>query len=651
MDPKRILALACLAGALGPPAPSRAEPPAAPVFPAGVELVAFDAGVVDSEGHPVPGLGPDDFALAVDGREYPVASTDFVLQTGAALGPPPSPSGFPPAFSSNEGFAQGRLLLLVVDQGNLSAGRGRDAAAAAQILLDGLGPADRVGLLTLPGDGPREELTSDHARVREALRKVSGRGLSRHRRISLLEALAYVEDDDHWRWEDAVRRECPDTLNAPQCESDLRDEAWDLASQWKNQSERSLASLASAFAALRRIEGSKVVVLLAEGLGLAGGGSRARAVPELDELARSAAEAGVSLFVVRVRPASLVEASGTGGVVVDAQAEDQDALGLGLSMLAERTRGAVFAGSPVAAVARVGREISAHYLVGFEPEAALRDGRLHDLVLRARRPGITVRTRRAVVVPAPGQRRDDAESLAATLRTPGTATGLPLRVCTWSLRDVGSGQVRVLIRGEVGGRGATGGLVAGHVLLDSRGRVVSTALDRPAVPARPGEPLSYAASATLEPGLYNLRLAARDAAGRQGSVDHAVRASLTEGGGLLLSDLLLGHPPPPPGPFRPAVSLVTAGEPFLARLEVDEAAPGTLERASVGLSLSPEAPGPAPRELPLPLGPGSSPGRGLAQGLVAAEGLEPGRWLARAVVRVDGREVGSASHPFEVAAR
>jgi Ca-activated chloride channel family protein len=41
---------------------------------------------------------------------------------------------------------------------------------------------------------------------------------------------------------------------------------------------------------------------------------------------------------------------------------------------------------------RVARELHSQYLIGFEPPE--RDGRLHHLDVRVRRPGVTVRARR-----------------------------------------------------------------------------------------------------------------------------------------------------------------------------------------------------------------------------------------------------------------
>ena len=49
-------------------APAAGEQPQPPVFGVGVDVVAVDASVVDGEGRPVLGLGPEDFRVEVDGK-------------------------------------------------------------------------------------------------------------------------------------------------------------------------------------------------------------------------------------------------------------------------------------------------------------------------------------------------------------------------------------------------------------------------------------------------------------------------------------------------------------------------------------------------------------------------------------------------------
>lgn len=203
---RAVLAFGLLAVLVPSPSPTLAPQPSPtpPVFASGVELVALDVGVVDEGGRPVPDLRPEEFEVRVRGKARRVVTAEFISRTGE---PPEEPSGPPPThFSTNEGLVQGRLVLLAVDQGNIQMGEGRRVIRAADKLLDRLGPADRVGLLTLPGPRPREELTTQHERVREQIKNLAGQGRFAGRRLALLEALAFGEHEDDFRWQAALGR-------------------------------------------------------------------------------------------------------------------------------------------------------------------------------------------------------------------------------------------------------------------------------------------------------------------------------------------------------------------------------------------------------------------------------------------------------------
>src|SRR5262249_6012899 len=128
-----------------------------PTFPTGVELIAVDVGVFDAAGNPVRDLRPEDFEVRLGGTPRRLASAEFVSRTGLSTATPPLATV--PFFSSNEGLAQGRLIVLAIDDGSIPAGRGRSAIRAAGTLLDRIGPGDQVALVTLPGPQPREDFT------------------------------------------------------------------------------------------------------------------------------------------------------------------------------------------------------------------------------------------------------------------------------------------------------------------------------------------------------------------------------------------------------------------------------------------------------------------------------------------------------------
>src|SRR4029078_2133220 len=149
------------------------EPQAAqPTFRSTVDLVPVDVNVIDKDGRPVAALAAGTFALSADGKPRRIASAQFISVTRSLETPPPQPR----EYDSNSGAAGGRLVMLVIDSGNIAARRGRPAIQAARRVVGALNPADRVALVTIPGAGPQIDFTSNRAIVQTLLDKVVGQG-------------------------------------------------------------------------------------------------------------------------------------------------------------------------------------------------------------------------------------------------------------------------------------------------------------------------------------------------------------------------------------------------------------------------------------------------------------------------------------------
>ena len=110
--------------------------------------------MLDGQGNPVPALGAPDFTVTVDDEERRIVSVEFV-----AVEDPPEPSstveapGSKPYYSTNQGLAPGRLVILVIDQNNIRFGGARGLVEAAGRFLDHLGPADLVAFAAIPAIG------------------------------------------------------------------------------------------------------------------------------------------------------------------------------------------------------------------------------------------------------------------------------------------------------------------------------------------------------------------------------------------------------------------------------------------------------------------------------------------------------------------
>ena len=107
------------------------------------------------------------------------------------------------------------------------------------------------------------------------------------------------------------------------------------------------------------------------------------------------------------------------------------------------------------------------------------------------------------------------------------ATGLPLRVATYSLRAPTAGKVRVLVATDIG-RAESGPLdtTIGYSVMTPSGKAVTNAFDSTTAQLLDKESSGLVHSTIaidLLPGKYRLKLAVVDKNGRKGSVDHSVR--------------------------------------------------------------------------------------------------------------------------------
>ena len=645
------IALAALLAASRPAAAQQPEAVAQPpVFGVGVDVVAVDASVVDAEGRPVLGLGPEDFRVQVDGKPRRLVSVEYV---GRDLEPAAPPRARPAHFSSNEGAPGGRLVLLLVDRGNIGRGKGREVLKGAERFLDTLAPGDRVGLAFVPGPGAGIEFTPEVEDVRRGLKGVVGQADRSGFRVPLAEAVSHIQLNDRRRWEEFLLEQCggymsetreytsPDRPIAfaqarmEQCNLDLQNEAALVYRLYRERSLATQSALRATFRSLERIEGPKTLVFISEGLGTESPG-------ELRDLGIAASRARVTLFVVLLDTSS-ADASFNYSAI--ATMEDREVESGGLYDLATQARGAVLrvTGSGETAFQRIAREMMGYYLLGFEPEAGDRDGGSHQIKVAVSRSEATVRARGLLSIPAAPP--TPKELLAAALRSPLLDSGLPVRLTAYTLTDAAAGKVRVLMAARVGG--STRPLSVGFALADAAGKVAASRAYE-GIAGGEGEWVEFTAEAVVDPATYNLRLAAVDAVGRRGSVEHTVKAALLSAGGLEISDLVLA-PSSAGAAVRPAVDLELAGGGLSALLELASRDPARLARASVAFELAESAEGRALLRAPVEAGAPGKDGTRVARVEIAAGLLPPGDYAARAEVSVEGKPVAVVTRPFRIA--
>jgi hypothetical protein len=478
--------------------------------------------------------------------------------------------------------------------------------------------------------------------------------------VSLVDAIACAGSDegslqtslDAERCREAIERECgAGPSRSPSCVARLREEAFQVASEYERTSSMSRSLLKAAFETLRPIEGQKVLILVSQGLGfpemgaLTGSGGH-----ELRELVSAAATSGVSFYVVPPAPEAAVSAETS--LPARAFEEDRRLHEWGLESLAVETHGAFVREVPERAFERVLRETTGYYRLGFEPEGNDRDGKARKVEVKVTRPGLVVRARPLASFAPPKSGRPRKEALADALRAPTLATTIPLRVATWTLGTTEAGKVRLLVGAEIGGNAERQGLEVGYVLLDEKGKVAASASQPLLGEAREAaDAIRYNASLAVPPGPYTLRLAVRDGRGRLGSVDHHVEAGLVRAGDFALSDLLLGPVPEAGQSFHAAVVPEAAGGDLLVHGEIWGEEGAGLDGASASFDVVSIETGASVRSSPVRLTGADRPGRRLVQVRLPLEDLSPGRYLARVVVAAAGVTRGAAVRPFRVRER
>jgi VWFA-related protein len=610
-------------------------------FKAAVDVVAVDVNVVDRDGRPVDDLQATAFSLAVDGQPRRIVSAEFVRLTPTPA-PPPSTH-----FSTNENARGGRLIALVVDQGNISAGRARAAAESAIRFVKRLSPSDRVGLFVIPAPGPQISFTSNHALIESQLPRIAGQAVANlgPQRVGLAEAVR-IERGDQLALNTAADRECTGSERQI-CMQELSAEARELTGEMRDRTRNSLASLRVLMEQLAASKAPKTVVYLSEALVIEEDRS------ELDWVGPLAAKGQIALHVIRI---DLPAADASSSRRSFNRSADAAVAEEGLSMLAALARGSLFrmVGNADNIFNRLALEMSGYYLLGFEPEAGDRDGKPHKIKITVPgRRGIDVRGRQDFSVEEP-RRLTDEETLAETLRSPLLASDINLKATAYTFRDEATQKLRILIAADIDrSQNSAGRIALGYALLDAGGNIVSSQFERELkTPVNGDTQIQHfvAAAAGGGPGIYGLKLAVVDEEGRRGSVQHAFRAQLTAAGDIRVADLVLGeHAGGTAGAAPTVVGDFRDAETLHGYVELYADGPEVLRRASIALEISAKEDSRALESKPARVDEAlSTASRRVAEGVLSIGVLPPGDYHARAVVSLDGRKVGQVVRPFRV---
>ena len=623
-----------------------------PTFRTGVDVITVDVGAVDSRGQPVTDLHAPEFTIKIDGQARRIVSADLVKyeytpDNGVTRRPAPKQQEFETLFTTNITQAEGRMIMIAVDQMNIRPGAARPILDSAARFLDKLNPADRVAFISYPEPGVVVDFTGDKQRIRLAMQKVIGtqsRFVGR-RNIGLVEAIDIAQKGDDRRMQEVTNRECRGLLDMAleQCMRDIVDESNSILWTTRRDTEASLRGLREWLQHLGETEGQKTLILLSEGL-------VTDSPADLEDVVRTAMRGRVAVNVLLM---DVPRSDATQGPLPPTFTEDRELQIRGLNDLASLSRGTIFqvVGTADRAFDRLASEISAYYLLSVEENPSDRDGRNHRIDVSVQRRGITLRSRQAFVLDPTGRGKTPDESLVESLRSPLGVAGVPLRLTTFIYQDPKTaGKVRVVMAADVGQAGTPAAqYTMGFIVVDDQGKVVASRSEKAKLEpleGRTNASLSYLDSVTVEPGVYEVRLAAVDAQGRHGSVVRDVNAWKMAGEEFTYADLVVNHAATAGSGLRPDVEPHVDADGVAAYMELYAATEDTFKNVTVNFEIADDDSAPALLAIPVDLKPGAQPTWRVAQGFVGAEPLPSGRYVARARVMRGDKLAGVLVRPF-----
>ena len=435
MNFSRSLPLAAATLLLGVSGAAQApQAPPSVTFQVEVNYVDIDAIVTDANGNFVSGLTREDFEVFEDGKPQKIEMFSYVElpverpDRFAVLGRPVTSDA-----RSNARPFDGRVYVLVLDDVDISPMRTSIVKKSAREFIDRHFGANDLASVVYTSGRPdaTQDFTNDRNLLVAAIDKFVGRRLQ-SAAIEALEAHYYREFTRLDRQDNEVETGTgiADT-GAPISVLDLEREQRALAVL------DTLRNLGEFLAGVRGRR--KAVLLFSEGLELPSSEIYSMHTPTdvggaVRDAVTAAARSNVNFFALDPRgliglTTEFIELAGSGAPnvatgVFGSQNAQQGLLNdlrlsqSGLRTLAEETGGfaAVNQNTLGSAFERIVDANSRYYVLGYYPPATARDGRFHDIEVRAKRPGLRVTARRGYAAPrgrTPAERKRDEETRRA----------------------------------------------------------------------------------------------------------------------------------------------------------------------------------------------------------------------------------------------
>lgn len=623
------------------------------MFRSGVDLVSVDITALDSNGRQVTDLTAADLQVEIDGDRRQVSSVEYIRSVDPlrVIGAPAKVVVPDETFSSSnaKGAPRGRLIALLIDQGNIRTGAARSAMNSAKKFVDTLTPEDRVAVIAVPGPGELVDFTTNHDRVREALLRIVGTAdpLKSQFNLSITEAMALYMNSDVQMATEVVLRECAGAAAAielERCERAVEQDAAEIMNAVRHRTDSSIHGMRAVLQSLAAFEGPKSVILVSEGLVFEGLGSDA------DELASLAADARATLDVLML-DVPMFDASQSRRPTTPR--EDRNLQIIGLEQLAGASRGNLYRINAAADFAfdRISRALDGYYLIGVESRPDDRNGRRHRIGVKTTRRGVTIQSRRTFVTAMSAKATTPADAVSRAIKSPLPINDLPLKISTWTYKEPGGGKVRVMFAAEVE-RLVDQSLdyTVGVAIVNRQGRGAAPPVELKRLAEKPGDPGTavYSGMMQVDPGQYRVILSMADSEGRVGSVARNVTAFQMDGAGLSMGDLIVGRSAAGEKvTLEPSIEPIVTGT-MAALMETYSPTPVSGVDAMLEI-LTDEDSAPV-ASVPMRISAGPSPEIGALTAQFNTGALPPGRYLARGVLRVGGKPQGHMLRPFRIAA-
>jgi VWFA-related protein len=490
-----VTCLVCVFVALAFPVAQ--QPP--PTFRAGVEAVVLDVSVLDKDRRPVRGLTAADFTILEDGKAQDIRTFKAIdMEDVVEALPAPWVREVAQDVRRNDEFKDHRVVLIVMDSSTpMPAADVMLAKRLARSAVDQLAPDDLAAVVFTFDRSAGQLFTRDRARLRAAIDRFNGSmdntwGMDKYGR---------VRNVPFYEFNESAMTLYQSTLSA------LSGLARDLAELPERRKALILVSVGLP------IDASLAAPDVAPSSGDQSG-KTADLLHDLREALAAAQRANVSIYSLD-----------PGGLRTVASPLNQDFL----RTVSDTTGGFVVVDTndPAPGIAQIYRENRSYYLLGYQSANGRTEGRVRKLEVQVNRPGVIVRARNSYIEPT----RAAAEKAATARPRPAPAaaalTGLlpvsdiALQVHAVPFAKTGGNQAEVAI--VVQGRhsipkGSTATTDNVEVLIhayDMQARSRASERLNVRLATRPGlaEGVRYnvLSRLSLEPGRYQLRLAARSA--------------------------------------------------------------------------------------------------------------------------------------------